>query len=473
MTATGVRETAPTARELRRRVRAGRPRHSLTATLSLLLERALYAAVLGGLVWEVVHDGLRRIDRGDVASSSPETSAIGWTSAVAAVLCVTLLARALVAFGPLYAGAASRMWLLSTPVDRGRLLAGHFAAATAVGTLTCAGIGMVFLLTAGLAVPLAPWLVLWAAIGAIAASLCVLAQARLRSVRGVQRGLGVVSYALAVVAVAIPVLRPGSPPTWLERADAAAYTTCAAVLAAAAAVAVHAARRGLDALTRGAVSSGVELATAARVSVLSLDFTFFWSIVLERRARTIARVRPAAIRGSRSAALVRADLARVTRTRTGLFIWAALMPVPYAAHVIGLTLLLPAVHLVAAFVAVDRLAGGLRLVSRSPSIRRALGGSDRSLMLAHLVVPATGAVAWSSVTAVLVPGISALAAAISAVGAVLVSYRIATRPPLDYGGALVDLGVFGPTPIGLITQLARGPALLAVLCLVQTAFVGA
>ncbi|CNF13655.1 DUF6297 family protein [Actinomadura geliboluensis] len=472
MTVADVRETVPRAGELRRRVRSRKPRHSLTATLSLLFERALYLAVLGGLVWEVVHDGLRRIDQGDVASSSPGTSVIRLTSAIIAVLCVALLARALLAFGPLYAGAASRTWLLSTPVDRGRLLVGHFAAAVAIGTAACAAIGMAFLLTAGLAVPFAPWLVLWAAIGTIETCLCVLAQARLRSVRGVQRGLGVVSYALAIVAVAIPVLQPGYLLTGLETAGTVVYTTCAVVLVAGTAVAIHTARRGLDTLTLGAVSSGVELATATQVSVLSLDFTFFWSIVLERRARTIARVRPAAIKGSRSIALVRADLARVLRTRTGLFVWAALMPVPYAAHVIGLTLLLPAVHLVAAFLAVDRLAGGLRFVSHSPSIRRALGGSDRSLMLAHLVVPATGAVVWSSVTAALISGISVLAAAISAVGAVLVAYRIATRPPTDYGGSLVDFGVFGPTPVGLILQLARGPALLAVLCLVQTALAG-
>ncbi|MFD0854427.1 DUF6297 family protein, partial [Actinomadura adrarensis] len=96
-------------------------------------------------------------------------------------------------------------------------------------------------------------------------------------------------------------------------------------------------------------------------------------------------------------------------------------------------------------------------------------GSDRLLTLAHLVVPATGAVLWTSITAALVPGISVLAAAISAAGGLLVTYRMATRPPMDYGGSLVDFGVLGLIPVSLISQPARGPALLAVLCLVQMA----
>ena len=40
--------------------------------------------------------------------------------------------------------------------------------------------------------------------------------------------------------------------------------------------------------------------------------------------------------------------------------------------------------------AVDRLTGGLRSVSRSPGLRRALGGSDTLLRGIHVVVPAIG-----------------------------------------------------------------------------------
>ncbi|MFI6518885.1 DUF6297 family protein [Spirillospora sp. NPDC050679] len=445
----------PKAGDLRRRLRTDQPRRSPKETLSLLFERALYLGVLGGLTFEAVRDHAGRVEH-------VGTPVVQVTAAVVALLCLVLLAKTMLAFGPLYAGGPSRTWLLSTPVDRGSLLAGKLAAAVAVGAGASAALGLAFVLVSGAAVALVPWLVLWAALGVIVTCACVLAQARRVPVR---RALDVLAYALAGAALAVPFLRPGSPPPFLERIDA---TVCAAALLGAA-IALFAARRALDAMTRATISSGVELATAAQVSVLSLDSTFLWAIALERRARAMVRVRPAPIRGNRFTALVRADVARVLRMRSGLFVWAALLPVPYAAHVAGMTTLLPVLHLVAAFLAVDRLAGGLRIISRAPALRRALGGSDRLLTLAHLVVPAVGSVVWCAVSAAFVPGITVAAAALSAVGAVLVTYRMATKPPVDYGGALIDLGLFGPAPVALIMQLLRGPALLAVLALAQAA----
>ncbi|MFC9969467.1 DUF6297 family protein [Spirillospora sp. NPDC127200] len=442
----------PKAGDLRRRLRADKPRRSPKQTLSLLFERALYLGVLGGLTFEAVRDHAGRVDH-------VGTPVVQVTAAVVALLCLVLLAKAMLAFGPLYAGGPARTWLLSTPVDRGSLLSGNLAAAVAVGAGASAALGLAFVLVSGAAVAFVPWLVLWAALGVITTCVCVLVQARRLPVR---RALDVLAYVLAGVAIAVPFLRPGSPPP-LERIDA---TVCAAALLAAA-IALFAARRALDAMTRATISSGVELATAAQVSVLSLDSTFLWAISLERRARAMVRVRPAPIRGNRFTALVRADVARVLRMRSGLFVWAALLPVPYAVHVAGMTTLLPVLHLVAAFLAVDRLAGGLRIVSRAPALRRALGGSDRLLTLAHLVIPGAGAVVWCAVAAAFVPGVPVAAAALSAAGAVLVTYRMATKPPVDYGGALIDLGLFGPAPVALIMQLLRGPALLAVLALVQ------
>ncbi|USX55341.1 DUF6297 family protein [Lentzea sp. HUAS12] len=102
-------------------------------------------------------------------------------------------------------------------------------------------------------------------------------------------------------------------------------------------------------------------------------------------------------------------------------------------------------------------------------MRRALGLPDRTLRRAHLVVPAAGAVLWCALTTAFTPHVSVLNGLVSAVGAVAVVYRIATRPPVDHGAAIVDFGLFGPTPLGLIVQLSRGPASLTVLALVQTA----
>lgn len=119
-------------------------------------------------------------------------------------------------------------------------------------------------------------------------------------------------------------------------------------------------------------------------------------------------------------------------------------------------------------VAGDRLAGGLRLVARSSALRRTLGGTDRFLRGVHLVRPAAGVALVVGLTAATVP-VAPLPALVSLLGALLVVHRTATRPPLDYASSAHDIGLLGPLPLGLVLQLLRGPALLAVLVAVQVA----
>ena len=88
---------------------------------------------------------------------------------------------------------------------------------------------------------------------------------------------------------------------------------------------------------------------------------------------------------------------RQWRRRGDLFAWAALILAPYAmaiftASAVGST------RIIAGYIAVDRLAGGLRLVSRSPALRRALGGTDGALKSIHIVVPAIGLAIWWAAT---------------------------------------------------------------------------
>jgi hypothetical protein len=207
-------------------------------------------------------------------------------------------------------------------------------------------------------------------------------------------------------------------------------------------------------LRRSDLAAGGALAGVARVSVSWFDLALLGAILAERRARALGRVKSARLRGPRYAALVWTESSRLRGPRL-----AALGEPAFA----------PTAHVVAAFLATDRLAAGLRFVCRSPAMRRMLGLPDRTLRLAHLVFPAAGAVLWCAVTTAFTPDVSVLNGIVSAVGAVAVVYRIATRPPVDHGAAIVDFGVFGPTPLGLIVQLSRGPALLSVLAVVQSA----
>ncbi|ANZ41332.1 hypothetical protein BBK82_40590 [Lentzea guizhouensis] len=165
--------------------------------------------------------------------------------------------------------------------------------------------------------------------------------------------------------------------------------------------------------------------------------------------------------------LVWTDLLRLRRAPNAALVWAGLAALPSLVALGGETDWVPVVHLVAAFVATDRLAAGLKAVSRSAAVRRLFGVSDGYLKRAHLVVPATGALVWGAVTLAFTPHVTWVHAWVSVVGAVAVVYRIATRPPLDYGVAAIDFGVMGPVPIGLLVQLSRGPLLLYLLGVLQ------
>ncbi|SEQ88321.1 hypothetical protein SAMN05216188_10676 [Lentzea xinjiangensis] len=268
-------------------------------------------------------------------------------------------------------------------------------------------------------------------------------------VRGVLTGV-------AVVAVAASVLRPGD-----ATASAVVWPAAAAVLL------VVAAAASLRRLRRSDLTAGAALAAAVRVSVAWLDLGLLGALLAERRARLRGRVRSARLRGPRAVVLVWTDVLRARRAPGSVLVWAGLLPVPALVALGGEVEWVPAVHLVCAFAAADRLAAGLRTVCRLPAVRRALGVPDGVLRLAHLVVPGTAAVAWCLATVPFTPHVSWLNGAVSALGAVAVVYRVATRPPLDYGVAAIDFGVLGPVPLGLLVQLSRGPVLLYLLCVVQ------
>lgn len=185
------------------------------------------------------------------------------------------------------------------------------------------------------------------------------------------------------------------------------------------------------------------------------------------RSSRLGGARATASGPSRVLALAWIDALRLRRTPNAALLWAALLFVPALVGQAWESAVVPAVHLVAAFLATDRLAAGLKLVCRSPAMRRALGMRDRQLKLAHLAFPAAGALVWCAVTTAFTPHVSVFNGLISAAGAVAVVYRIATRPPIDYGAAVIDFGLYGPTPLGLMAQFSRGPALLAVLGFVQ------
>ena len=156
---------------------------------------------------------------------------------------------------------------------------------------------------------------------------------------------------------------------------------------------------------------------------------------------------------------------RQGRRRTDVAAYAALALAPYATGVFA-PLAVGPIRIVAAYLAVDRLAGGLRTVARSAALRRALGGSDGELKAVHLIVPSLGLVLWWLATAwcgAASPPVVTLLLVLGLLGAV---YRTATRPPMSYEANLAD-SPMGPIPTTLLRRLIRGPDLVAILVLLD------
>ena len=236
-------------------------------------------------------------------------------------------------------------------------------------------------------------------------------------------------------------------------------------LPAAVAATVFAAR-ALPRVDRAALTMGAQFATAAVTAAVLLDPSMLAGLVETRRWRAVGRVRSRRfLPGGRWWALLQAEVRRLWRRPGSVVAWSALALVQYAVAV-ALPTVAGSAQVVLAYLAADRLTGGLRAVSRSPGLRRALGGGEIPLRLIHLVVPAVGAALWwllTTPTGGTEPGWVAAVLVAGVVGAV---YRAATRPPLAYGGAIVDTP-FGMIPVDLLSQLFRGPDVLAVAVIAQ------
>ena len=439
----------PSAAEVRRRLR--RPPPPWRFRLARLYERLVNVAIVGAIGWGVALKGLQK---------TGHSGASDWTGLWLSALAAVVLLKVLLAFGPVFAGRDRVFWVLSSPVGRASLLLPRFLGLLGFGAAVGAVWPAVVFGVVGAASPPGPLVFAGSAVAGIGvvAGGVVLQRVRVR----LQGWLS----AVAGVGVVGLFLRPDYAASF-DTAYRHFTTTKPIWLIPVAVLLVVLSTVSLRVLTRADLAAGATLASVVRVSVAWLDLALLGAILAERRAALLGRVRSARLRGSRLTVLVWTDVLRARRAPNALLVWAGLLPLPALVALGGEVEWVPAVHLIAAFVATDRLAAGLKAVCRSASIRRMLGVPDRVLRLAHLVVPATAAVVWCAATAPFTPHVSWLNAVVSAVGAVAVVYRIATRPPLDYGVAAIDFGVLGPVPLGLVLQLSRGPVLLYLLCVLQ------
>ena len=217
---------------------------------------------------------------------------------------------------------------------------------------------------------------------------------------------------------------------------------------------------------RAALTTGAQFANAATTAAVLLDPSLLAALVESRRWRAIGLVRGRRFRaGGRFPVLLQAEVRRLSRHRGALLGWAGALLTMYAVAVALPSIAGPA-HVVLAYLATGRLTGGLRAVSRSPGLRRSLGGNDTLLRLAHLVVPGVGATLWYLATLPALRPVPGPLDAVLLLGIVTAAFWAGTRPPMRYGGAVVNTP-FAMVPVDLVRQVLRGPDLVAVLVVVH------
>ncbi len=462
MTAVSV-GLAPPARRWRasvRRARRSHHRRSLGDVLTDLYMLLWLVVVYGGVLAASIQRHLQ--SPSGLLAASAERSWIGVAVLLAGAGLAWQGARAV---GPLLATPAELAWGVSTPLDRRGWLLPRFlwillgsGVAAALVAMAVALLGLHSRALGSAALGGALW-------GLAGAAWCVTAQGvadrrRWPRVAGeVLTGLGVVIAALVVAAHydGWQVLRPLVP-------AAAPLVTVGAVLAALALVRAVRTLPRIDAVRLGA---GAPVAAAAATAAIGLDISLLSGVLEQRRWRSLREVhgRPfRAIMAGRTSALLQADLRRQPRRAAALGAWGALALAQYAVAVVAPSAA-GIVHVIAAYLATNRLTGGLRSLARSPGLRRAIGGEEVRVRLTHLVVPGIGLAAWWALTwpagGAHVGGLDLLLIPV----VLAASYRASTRPPMTYGGALVETPV-GLFPVDLFTQLVRGPDLLAVAILI-------
>jgi hypothetical protein len=239
-----------------------------------------------------------------------------------------------------------------------------------------------------------------------------------------------------------------------------------------AALLVPGALRRLSGLDRISLSAGAQLAEATTAATVGLDPSLLTGVLEARRWRRVGQVSSRRFRLrslGRVAVLLEADVHRQGRRWGAWGIWVGLALAQYAVAVT-----VPAVagllHLVLAYAAANRLTAGLRTVARAPGLRRALGGGETQLRLVHLVVPALGTALWWLITVPAGDPLTPAASFVLLAGIVAAAYRAATRPPMSYGGAVVE-SPLGLIPVDLVVQLARGPDLLGAVIVLRALLV--
>ncbi|MEO5651650.1 MAG: DUF6297 family protein, partial [Marmoricola sp.] len=435
----------------------GRVDTKLTEVLGDAYVKIFASLLLGSMVVSVIVN-LRVVSEGSCTSGGCQEArtALPWLVGLAALAVVLSVSRL---FGPVFISPAVGSWLFSAPVERAALLrqrlfwtasiAALFAGLVAAGAATLGGFGLGPLL-------------------AFCSSSLMLALAAVGLASLSQAGTGVAARLLTwlvglgvwtgLCLLAFDAGPVATPPATMPNG---LWWGVAVIVVATVALLVLAVRR-VGRLSRHAVSPGGSLAPGLSGALATLDLALVYDVLLAHKWNAHHAVRPRRGGPSGQAALVWCDLTRLRRSPQTLVLLAGAVVVPYAAQAAGVGRVVLLLSAFASFVAGLPLLAGLRVITRTPSLVRAMPFPVSSTRMSTLFVPGAAMVVFGLVTvpalhaaldvrwsdAVLLGltvGASALAGAV----------RWVTGRPPDYSKPLVSTPA-GGVPTNLYGSVVRG-----------------
>ncbi len=455
------------ARELKGLIkdwRRGRATKKLSEAFQDAYVALIGVAMIGAMVVNVIVRAQRVVAQCDTASCLSARTILPW-AAFAGTVAVALAVSRL--FGPVLASAAEGFWLLDAPVSRAKLLGSRLWAAVLIALGAGAVVGA---LVSALTGSSSTEVVVWAAAGGLSAAAAVAFSA---TQQGIERHLltriGTYLFAVvglaalaAVVGVAAGRLDLGVPAGLGVQLGLVVIGFAVAVLV----ISLVVARLRLKQIRRTRLISGGALVSGVSGAFFALDVGLARDIVVERRALELGHVNPVRGRGLGLQAITWREWQRLRRFPQPLIVLGAATVVPYACDALGLSTVTPVISALTVFGATIPLLGGLRVLTRTGGLARCLPFTMAQIKLASVTVPAVVVAVWvlATVYAYLGFGDGAnqrsfseafLVSLVSGGAGLLASIRWTQAQGVDFGKPMVSTQA-GAFPPGLVFNVFRG-----------------
>lgn len=377
---------------------------------------------------------------------------------------VSMLAAGLLALGagwsflgPIPASQAWVFWVLSTPVDRGFLLAGRAWTRLILATLPGAVLAAVSAVAAGLRnSPALAMLVIGGSGGVVICGAAIIGQRRDARPTGWLRWGAVMVLLVTAVGLQLLSKRP-LPPGWWWPTGVAISLGAVAIAAAAAKSVRH------IPLHRLTTADNVRVAMTVALAEQSMERLATVNPVVHRRAQ--AAHRP--LTGTGRLALAAVCRRLFWRNRIGLVRFVAAAAVPSLLLVLGYGMppapvLVAVLSLLAATGAISSAADPARRLHRNPRLQAHFGIDAKASRRTMVTVPAVMASLWAllAAPALFYGGPAAMVVLIPALAYAVVVYRL-TRP--EY---LPSYTMGQQYQMDLVVYFLRGPAQLVFACCV-------